>query len=160
MSGIRGQLKGKHFYRSVLFPILMDPAFGNVIAYQRLQLNTCSQRKMGWKIPVILMCCPPHSSVPWRLGPRRERWPPSGPPASTVVRWVTRTRCQASGPPREGAACGPPRARPRRLCCLTSESSSSSSSVKLYLSYQQFGLIYIYTNIYINIYLYTVILLN
>lgn len=139
----------------------MDPALGNVISYQRLQLITCGQHKMGWKIPVILMCCPPpHSSVSWRLGTQREWRPPSGPPASAVVRWVTRTPYQASGPPGEGAAWGRPPARGRRHRCLTSESSASSSSVKLYSSYQKFGLIYIYTNIYITIYLYTVVLLN
>lgn len=85
---------------------------------------------------------------------------PLGATCLRCVRWVTRTPRQASGPPREGAAWGRPPARRRRQCCLTSESSSSSSSVKLYSSYQKFGLIYIYTNIYINIYLYTVILLN
>lgn len=37
----------------------MDPALGNVISYQRLQLITYGQHKMGWKIPVVLMCCPP-----------------------------------------------------------------------------------------------------
>lgn len=37
---------------------------------------------------------------------------------------------------------------------------TSSASVKLYFSYPKFGLIYIYTNIYISIYIYTVILLN
>lgn len=140
----------------------MDPALGNVISYQRLQLITYGQHKMGWKIPVVLMCCPPHphSSVPWRLGTQREWQPPSGPPASAVVRWVTRTPHQASAHLGKGQPGAGPPARGRRRRCLTSESSSSSSSVKLYSSYQKFGLIYIYTNIYITIYLYTVVLLN
>lgn len=64
------------------------------------------------------------------------------------------------GPTQGRCGLGPAPARLRCRCCLTSDSSFSPSSVKLYFSYQKFGLIYIYTNIYINIYIYTVILLN
>lgn len=60
---------------------------------------------------------------------------------------------------RPGAICGP-----SRLVCqtltLTSQRSSPFSSVKLYFSYPPFGLIYIYTDIYINSSIYTVTLLN
>lgn len=62
---------------------------------------------------------------------------------------ATRRTCPASGP-----GLSPARLLRQRWLRLT------SSSVKLYFSYPKFGLIYIYTNIYINIYIYTVILLN
>lgn len=102
---------------------------------------------------------PPSLTVPWRLGTQRAQRPPSGPPASAVVRWVARNRRRASGPHREGAAWGRP-----GLVDATNAAwllkAPFSSSVKLYFSYQKFGLIYIYTNIYINISISTVILLN
>lgn len=80
---------------------------------------------------------------------------PSGPPASTVVRCVTRCVEPRLRPGMAGAAWGRPGSSAGPTLMPT-----SSSSVKLYFSYPEFGLIYIYTNIYINIYIYTVILLN
>lgn len=69
----------------------MDTVFGNVIQYQRRQLNTCGQSKTGWKIPVILIGCVPLSSMPLMLGTQREQQRPQGHlPACPVVRWVTR----------------------------------------------------------------------
>lgn len=90
---------------------------------QRRQLNTCGQSESGWKIPVIRVGCLPTHLRPWRWGPRKGGVAPRAP--GVLARAPTPTR--------------------------TSESSPASSSVKLYFSYPRFGLIYIYTNIYINI---------
>lgn len=133
----------------------MDSIFGNVI-YQRRQLDTCGQSKTGWKIPVILICClPPALIYALDAGDPESTVAPSGPPASTVVRCVTRCVEPRLRPGMAGAAWGRPGSSAGPTLMPT-----SSSSVKLYFSYPEFGLIYIYTNIYINIYIYTVILLN
>lgn len=136
--------------------ILMDTIFGNGIYYQRLQLNTCGQSKMGWKIPVILMCCtalphPPTLISALLLGTQREQQYPSGPPASTAARggaWVPRillfqSMCDGAAWVIPGSS-DIPTSFQKLLSFLIHKAI-------LFLSKIWFD-IYIYTHIYINIY--------
>lgn len=88
-----------------------------------------------------------HSSLPCYWGPREQQYP-SGPPASTAAWGVV---------PGSPASCSVhvrqcSLSHPAPLIYQPASSSSPSSSIKLYFSYPKFGLIYIYTHIYINIY--------
>lgn len=118
----------------------------------RLQLSSCSQSKVGWKLqPFWSMSLAPLLLL---LGTLRAAGP-----SSSEVRWMVWAGCGAL-------------AAWRSTLCLAHwthwgwlqplKGSSFFSSIKLYFFYQKFGLIYIYiyTNIYINISIYTVLLLH
>lgn len=127
----------------------MVPHFGNMINI-RLQLNSCSQRKTGWEIPVILICVPSLSQASVAGDPGRAA-EASGPPSS--VRWMARARCW-------GLSCV---WRSRCLVHWTHwgwlqplKGSSSFSSIKLYFFLSEIWLgIYIHKHIYHHLY-YTV----
>lgn len=115
----------------------------------RLWLKTCGQGRMGWRTPVLLICLLTLLGLCcW--GPTREQQSPWGLPAlqSWGKGWGLRLKHNVS-------------------CSLdTSRLAPTSKGLlfllihKAILFYQKFGLIYIYTNIYINISIYTMLLLH
>lgn len=149
VSWIHGQLKGKHFYRSVLFHLNGYHFWKRDIISGCSSIHVVKAKQDGKFQSFILICCPLTRLRPWCWGP----WESSstlGVPGSAVARWT-------AGPWRSRDAV---RSLDTPWLAPTSKGLLFSSSVKLYFSYQKFGLIYIYTNIYINISIYTVILLN
>lgn len=100
------------------------------------------------------MCCTAptaqHSSLPCYWGPRESSSTLRGhlPPLQPEVVPGSPASCFSSpcATVQPGSSLAPLIYQP------ASKSSSPSSSIKLYFSYPKFGLIYIYTHIYINIY--------
>lgn len=102
---------------------------------------------------------PPSPTDALEAGTQWEQGHPTGPAGSAMVRWMTRAWCHASAPcVWSGLGQGP---------CTSKTPVLTPTSKELFLLLICKAILllsnlvwYIYTNIYINIYLYTVILLN